>query len=329
MSDVSQSDASQAGDRNPKQVNSQHQRNKYFMPYQVGEIWFCGGARRNCSKCGHKFPRSERFLIECPVCFADRKCSKRMKSAVKCRAHSRNWLKAGGVWHPRGRGGYAPALGESLSKRYERAYETLDMRTVRDEAALIQTRATMVAARLTDDVCPAAWKRMAQAVQQIEVLLPRVQAGDKAAAQVYTSLLGKLFADVRAGATETANWAEAMSLAERVAELKVRESAIERDRKAYLAASEALAVAGRLSQAFVDALTWISESVKEYQQRLSVDRMSELALKVAGGDPERAKEVEAALMEWRRAAPDSLVLDSIPKARQYVAGVALAVIGKK
>lgn len=324
-------------DREPKTVATVRKRNEYYVPWQDDGVWRCGGCRRKCRQCGHRFTIGERLLIECPECLEDRRCLRRSNPATKCPSHAKRHLSRRGPLHPRSGGGYLAALeknGGTLSKRYDDAYKSIDMRTVRDEAALLQARATMLAERLTGDVCPAAWQRMAKAVQQIELILPRVQAGDKHATTVYASLLNQLFGDIRAGATESANWAEAMAVAERVAELKVRESGIERDRKAYLSATEAIGLCMVLANSVKDGFAQIQLAVNEYQERLSESRLHELAGRLAGrlavpvDGLDASSVIEAELREWRRSVRDSLVVDSIHNARDRVAERIQGAIGK-
>jgi len=80
----------------------------------------CGRRVKRCSDCGHRYPKSEYELWECPDCGKSRKCRAKVKrEGAACKLHGGASLK--GVASPRYRGkGYSKYLdGEMLTDYLE------------------------------------------------------------------------------------------------------------------------------------------------------------------------------------------------------------------
>lgn len=267
-------------DQVPKSAATQAELRAHFKKFWDGTAWRCGARRRRCLRCGFLYQAADQMLLECPQCGACRRCKKRVKSgASRCASHERGHLRVDGVLHPAAYHKSLKRSGNDLASRYAEVYKTIEMRSVKQEAALLQTRAQQVAEQLTVNQSTAAWLRMRASVSQIDALQAKVAAGDKAAQRSYGSLVAAIFADIRAGAQEAGMWSEAMVLAERVANMKAREAAIERDRKAYLTAAEAVALTSSLAFATLEVFADLRAAIESHHQQL-VEAVPDLAERV-------------------------------------------------
>lgn len=301
-------------DRIPKSAATQAELRAYFKKYYDGSAWRCGARRRRCSRCGFRYQAAEQMLLECPQCGTSRRCRRRVGAgASRCTSHERGHLRVPGVLHPAAYHKAFARSGKDLASRYAEVYKAIEMRSVKQEAALLQTRAQQVAEQLTVNQSTAAWLRMRAAVSQIDALQAKVAAGDKAAQRVYGSLVAGIFADIRSGAQEAGMWSEAMVLAERVANMKAREAAIERDRKAYLTAAEAVALTSSLAFATLEVFADLRSAIESHHQQL-VDAVPNLAERIKA-NPDGAAGIAA---EWLAENSPAKVLKAFGPAKQKV-----------
>lgn len=306
-------------------ASSDREARRYFSSWtDENGLVHCGARRKRCRGCQYQYTLADRLLFSCPQCGLDRRCQNRIgRGKKRCRSHERSHLRMESELHPRARGGYLKAFeaaGGNLADRFVRAYESLNMRSVKAEAALLQSRAEQVAAQLTSNQASAAWLRMVAAVQQIERLQPRVAAGDKAAQRAYGSLVAGILDDIRSGARESELWEEAMLLAERVAVMKQREAGIEQSRKSFLTAGEAMALCSVLSMATIDSLGEVRSVVESHvaavTDRAAYDGVVRTALE-AGADP-----VDAVWSWLQGTKPDGLLAAFIPARKRFVERIA-------
>ena len=304
-----------------KVAGDSRERQRYFAPFEENGVQYCGGCRRTCRKCNRKFKATDKFFLECPDCGEDRRCRRRSAGGVKCPKHIKRHLHVRGPLHPRSSGGFLAALKKSsvdLAARYARVRDAIDMRSVRDELAIVHTRIDMKCEGLTTDVTTKSWLELRKAVQEIELLMPRVQAGDSAAVKRQGQLLGDIFAAVRAGATEAENWQEVTELAELSAGLKSQEASIERDRKAYMTAPQVVGLADLFAMTVRDALSIIRIQWETFQQALDVEALRRVARDVAAKTGSAPEELERGLLEWRSTLPDASVRQAFPTATSMV-----------
>lgn len=264
-------------------------RKEYFQPFEDGDGMHCGSPRRQCSQCGFRFKGGGgryKMFLSCPECGADRRCRKRpLVGHKRCQSHNAGTLPKTYKKHVT----LSDALPPSIRKKYQKALKAVDLTNVLDEYALVRTRMNILAERLHDaSESDQWWKQIGKVQSDINANIPKARNGDATAQAAVMSDLSTLLELIEKGAMERDQWEELLTLNQRSAELKERQSSIEHRRKAYLTGTEALGLITNLAAAIREALVhlrgvWLD--VSELAERHQTDVLSdEIAKRVESGE---------------------------------------------
>lgn len=162
----------------------------------------CGRRKKKCAECGHRFPKSEYDLWDCPECGTNRACNNSSKlEDGACRLHGGDSLS--GELSPRWKDGlYAKYLPSGLLKRHNEAKSDPELLSLVNNLANIDVRMTLLAERLEDRDYGENYTILVKLWQEAQDL---TLAGDLAGFAAKWQEIGRI---LNSGASEHMAWKE-------------------------------------------------------------------------------------------------------------------------
>jgi hypothetical protein len=200
----------------------------------------CGARNRNCRRCGHRYPASERPLEDCPECGELRRCrSNPVNGSKRCRMH--------GGKTPRGiasvefeTGRYSRSLPGRLVATYETALQDADLITLRNELALLQARLHELLGSVDTAGTRGVWAKLGKAQRELD------RAWQDADSTATAKAIHKMGVVVGDAATERAAWREVYEVVEQLRRLSESERRRLVDLQQMITAEQLMAYTGAL-----------------------------------------------------------------------------------
>jgi len=129
----------------------------------------CGARTKRCRKCGHRFPKEEYDLWNCPECGEDRHCRRTVKEeGQRCKLHG--GASPRGVASPHFKHGrrckYLPTR---LMDRYQEALADPDLIALRDDIALLETHLGDLIAQLETGESSTRWDQLGATYEELKI----------------------------------------------------------------------------------------------------------------------------------------------------------------
>lgn len=161
-------------------------------------------------------------------------------------------------------------LPDGLRQTFWRAMAQMDTRNVFGEMATFQTRIDQLATRLaTSQEASAWWIQMANLGKQAR---DAAAAGDQKDADRAINQMVKM---AERGAKEEVQWRELLQCVQKLARLKKLQANIERDNKAYLSMTDAMAIIETMAQSMKEAIVLVRDQWRVFEAMLLADALVE------------------------------------------------------
>jgi predicted nucleic acid-binding Zn-ribbon protein len=156
----------------------------------------CGRKRKQCSACGHRYPKSEYALDECPNCGFARACLQPVKNEGEaCRFHGGATPR--GVNHPNYQGkGYSRHMPAGMRSKFEDFASDKEQLTLSAEIALARTLLSNTVDNLGGIDTAEAWTN---AIRLFEAAISANSRGNK---DLFITNMNQLGAVLAEGASE-------------------------------------------------------------------------------------------------------------------------------
>ncbi len=142
----------------------------------------CGARTRQCRKCGHRYPKEEYDLWECPECGEPRACRRKVPvQGQRCKFHGGKSL-AGPAAPAYKHGRHSKYLPTRLVERYGEAVGDPELLALRAEIALVDVRLSELLERLATGESQTLWAQLGAAFEQLHQAYTAQDASDFAPA---------------------------------------------------------------------------------------------------------------------------------------------------
>ena len=233
-----------------------------------------------CQKCkfvgliaefiGEKCPKCESADLQCACCAKNRQkklCGKPPFPNGRCELHGGKSLPPGPS-HPSYKNGrLSKHLPSAIAARFNAAREDPELLSIRDDVALVDTRRSILAERLSTGESGASWETLKELWNDFErgnrmsaeaTQLDSPELREKARALITSSInaIGKLITN---GASEEVQWKELQKSTHELAALKQSETSRLQKLHQMMTAEEALLLIHQVQQAVVQVVTNVDQ----------------------------------------------------------------------